>query len=182
MPFSKLFNTVAFKIKEQENSQWLQVQERNKQQPFDTTQIKEETSKLTGVNLLTYINKYWNSKPYRKDSLATKYKDVWSTPYEFNKYGGDCEDYSIAKYFTLRDLGIDAEDMRIVIIKDNIKGFVHAILAVNLNGEIYILDNLKNNVFIQDSFSSYVPCYSMNENSRYMHIVPIEKESKKKKK
>lgn len=182
MAFPKLFNTVVFKIKEQENSQWSQVQERNKQQPFDITQIKEETSKLTGIDLLTYVNKYWNSKPYRKDSLNTKYKDKWSTPYEFNRYGGDCEDYAIAKYFTLKELGIDIEDMRIVIIKDSIKGYIHAILAVNLDDEVYILDNLKNNVFIQDSFSSYIPQYSMNEISRYVHLVPIEKESKKKKK
>ena len=46
------------------------------------------------------------------------------------RMSGDCEDYAIAKFFALRQLGFGAEQMRIVILWDEIRGIGHAVLAV----------------------------------------------------
>ncbi|MDR1777421.1 MAG: transglutaminase-like cysteine peptidase [Desulfovibrio sp.] len=53
---------------------------------------------------------------------------------------GDCEDFAIAKYFVLREHGFAAENMRLVIVTEN--GSVgHMLLAVRIDGHIYIIDN-----------------------------------------
>ena len=47
--------------------------------------------------------------------------DYWETPAEFFQKSGDCEDFAIAKYFALRDLGFPASQMRIVVLKDTLR-------------------------------------------------------------
>ena len=59
---------------------------------------------------------------------------------EFFKVG-DCEDFAIAKYFALRDLGFPASQMRIVVLKDTLRNLDHAVTAVYLDGDAWILDN-----------------------------------------
>ena len=69
-------------------------------------------------------------------------EDYWATPLETLGSGaGDCEDYAIAKYVALRESGIIADDLRLVIVRD-IKGETnHAVLAVRYDENWLILDN-----------------------------------------
>jgi predicted transglutaminase-like cysteine proteinase len=68
--------------------------------------------------------------------------DVWSSPLNTLERGaGDCEDYAIAKYVALREAGIAADDLRIVIFRDAIHGDDHAVAAARLNGHWLMLDN-----------------------------------------
>jgi predicted transglutaminase-like cysteine proteinase len=68
--------------------------------------------------------------------------DVWSSPLvTFYRGAGDCEDYAIAKYEALRVAGIPAEDLRIVVLSDVLRGEGHAVAAVRLDGHWLILDN-----------------------------------------
>ncbi len=51
--------------------------------------------------------------------------DVWSSPLvTFYRGAGDCEDYAIAKFVALREAGVPANDLRIVIMRDTIHGDV----------------------------------------------------------
>ena len=44
--------------------------------------------------------------------------DYWATPIEFlASHGGDCEDFAIAKYFTLIQLGIPEEQLTLTYVK-----------------------------------------------------------------
>ena len=44
--------------------------------------------------------------------------DYWATPVESLRKGeADCEDYAIAKYFTLRQLGVADDKLRITYYK-----------------------------------------------------------------
>jgi predicted transglutaminase-like cysteine proteinase len=83
---------------------------------------------------------------------------------------GDCEDYSIAKYFALRKLGFAKEELRVVILLDKIRGIGHAVLALYAKDEILILDSLSNLILPHSRYKHYVPQYSMNETTRWAHI------------
>jgi len=50
------------------------------------------------------FNRFWNKVPYYSDLDHWKVEDYWATPIEMlASNGGDCEDYSIAKYFSLKE-------------------------------------------------------------------------------
>ncbi len=68
--------------------------------------------------------------------------DVWTTPLTtFASGTGDCEDYAIAKYVALRQTGIAARDLRLVILHDQLANEDHAVTAARLDGHWLILDN-----------------------------------------
>ena len=83
---------------------------------------------------------------------------------------GDCEDYAIAKYFALRQLGFDKEELRIVVLYDRIRNLGHAVLAVYGGNDILILDSLSNFITTHTRYRHYIPQYSMNETTRWAHV------------
>ena len=69
--------------------------------------------------------------------------DVWSSPLvTFVNGAGDCEDYAIAKFVALQEAGVSADDLRIVILRDDIREEDHAVVAARLDGKWLMLDNL----------------------------------------
>lgn len=134
--------------------------------------IIRQSFSLSPREQLTAVNSYFNRWPYRLDIDVYGVSDYWATPGEFLKLSGDCEDYSISKYYALRKLGFSVDDMRIVLLKDNIRNISHAVLAVKLNGESYILDNVSDLVLSHLKYEHYVPQYSVNEFYRWAHVSP----------
>lgn len=131
-----------------------------------------EGIELQGMEQLKAINRYFNRWPYRLDIDVYGVSDYWATPGEFLRLSGDCEDYSITKYYALRKLGVDIADLRIVLLRDTIRNIAHAVLAVRLDGEVYILDNMSDLVLPHLMYEHYVPQYSVNEFYRWAHISP----------
>lgn len=127
---------------------------------------------LSPMAQLKTVNSYFNRWPYQLDIDVYGVSDYWATPGEFLKLSGDCEDYSITKYYALRKLGFAIDDMRIVLLKDNIRNISHAILAVKLNGDTYVLDNVSDLVLSHLKYEHYVPQYSVNEFYRWAHVAP----------
>jgi len=119
---------------------------------------------------LKTVNGYFNRWPYKIDRELYGVSEFWATPQEFMKRSGDCEDYSIAKFFALRDLGYDNERLRIVILMDRIRRIGHAVLAVYGMGDILILDSLTDLVFSHKKYKHYVPQYSMYETTSWAHF------------
>jgi predicted transglutaminase-like cysteine proteinase len=62
--------------------------------------------------------------------------------------------------------------MRIALLKDSIRNIAHAVLAVKLEDETYILDNMSDLVLPHTKYDHYVPQYSVNEFYRWAHISP----------
>ncbi|WP_423895376.1 transglutaminase-like cysteine peptidase [Candidatus Pelagadaptatus aseana] len=59
-------------------------------------------------------NDFFNEVRWVSDMEHWKKEDYWATPIEtLGTNAGDCEDFSIAKYFTLNELGIDNDKLRI---------------------------------------------------------------------
>jgi predicted transglutaminase-like cysteine proteinase len=68
--------------------------------------------------------------------------DRWSAPLATLATGrGDCEDYAIAKYVALREIGIAEDDLRLVIVRDTTAQEDHAVVTVRIEGSWIVLDN-----------------------------------------
>jgi predicted transglutaminase-like cysteine proteinase len=110
------------------------------------------------------INRWANDHPYIVDQLNWGMEDFWVTPYEFMAISGDCEDYAIAKYYSLRALGVPEDQMRIMIVQDfNLGGIIHAILGIYVDDELLILDNQIKQVMPAMNIYHYRPIYGVNE-------------------
>src|SRR5882757_3420503 len=90
--------------------------------------------------------------------------DVWSSPLAtFGQGVGDCEDYAIAKFVALRQAGISPDDLRIVIIRDTIRGEDHAVVAARLDGHWLTLDN-RRMAMVEDAYvRNYRPLFAIDQ-------------------
>lgn len=118
---------------------------------------------------LREINRYANDKDYVLDIDNYGVEDYWAIPREFFTSGGDCEDYAITKYFSLRWLGYPHEALRIVVVQDTNLRAPHAVLAVGQGSEILILDNQVRDVLPHGVVVHYAPVYSINQRSWWIH-------------
>lgn len=179
----QLFGTVEFKGHLKTLKQWLTVIEENKKTPIFSPEKKLNASttwgswkasleKLPPLEQIKAVNSFWNRWPYRQDKDVYGKEDYWAAPYLFIKNSGDCEDYCIAKYFTLRELGFSPEQLRIVIVMEKIRNIAHAVLVVYINNDAYILDNLTGSVLSHTKSRNYAPQYSLNEEFRWAHVRP----------
>lgn len=99
---------------------------------------------LEGRARLGEINRAINLKlKPGSDSSLHGAEDVWSPPLAtFAKGAGDCEDYAIAKFVALQEAGVPANDLRIVILRNDFRKEDHAVVAARLDGKWLMLDNL----------------------------------------
>ena len=89
------------------------------------------------------VNRYVNRHRYKDDRVSSRSEagNQWETLTEFLHRGGDCEDFAVAKYFVLRELGVNAEDMRIVIGRESQRATHHAMLAIRFDEDVWLLEN-----------------------------------------
>lgn len=118
---------------------------------------------------LAAVNAYVNRTPYQTDQSRFGQIDYWATPREFFGRSGDCEDYAIAKYISLRKLGWAASALRIAVIKDESRNELHAVLVAYHEGTAYVLDNLRADVVQHAAIRHYRPIFSINESAWHFH-------------
>jgi len=118
---------------------------------------------------LDSVNRYMNRAPYITDPVNYGVPDYWATPKQFFVKDGDCEDYAITKYLSLRSLGWPTDKMRIVVLQDENLGIAHAVLVVYHQGRTYVLDNQIDQVVTDDRIAHYRPIYSINEQAWWLH-------------
>lgn len=124
---------------------------------------------------LRAVNRFINRWEYRSDQEVYGQSDYWASPLEFFRNSGDCEDYAIAKYVSLRKLGFAPAQLRLVVLRDTLRDLAHAVLAVYLEGEVYILDNVTDAVLAHGRIAHYSPYYSVNEEARWVHVPPTDR-------
>lgn len=118
---------------------------------------------------LRAANSELNKVRYITDIENWGLPDYWATIGQFLIRDGDCEDYAIAKYMTLKALGFPPADMRILIVQDLNLGVPHAVLAVRFEGQWLILDNQIREVMPDKAIVHYRPIYSINEQFWWLH-------------
>ena len=132
---------------------------------------RTHAANLEGEGLLQAVNTAVNAAlAYGPDRAHWGQGDYWAPPTETAARGvGDCEDYAITKMWLLRSLGIPVEQLQLVVLQDTKKAVYHAVLAVHLEGERYILDNLSARVRPDSDFASYMPIMSFVGDKSYIH-------------
>jgi predicted transglutaminase-like cysteine proteinase len=146
---------------------------------FNTCKLKDWKLFVEGLRgkprleQMAQVNAFVNKYPYVEDIVNWGLEDYWETVYEFQrKNSGDCEDYAIAKYTSLRALGVPADEMRIEIVQDlNLGGVIHAILIVFADKQVYVLDNQIKQVMLAVNIYHYKPIYSINETHWWRHLM-----------
>ncbi len=118
------------------------------------------------------VNDFFNKNThFADDNIHWKQSDYWATPIETLGSGaGDCEDYTIAKYFTLLRLGIPIEQLRLIYVKAQIGGSTSKLFQAHMvlgyyaepNSIPLILDNLLSELTTADKRDDLKPVFSFN--------------------
>lgn len=111
------------------------------------------------------INQWVNYLRYVTDPLNYDKQDYWATKHEFLgvKESGDCEDYAITKYFALKKLGFQEDDLWILVARDENLGINHAVLLVRMQNREVILDNRVKSIVTNPLSVGLKPIYAVNE-------------------
>jgi len=115
---------------------------------------------------LQLFNRFWNKVPYFSDQQHWGITDYWATPIEtLASNGADCEDYAIAKYFSLKELGVPPESLRITYVRSLKINEAHMVLAYypTPDADPYILDNLTEKLVPASERDDLQPVYSFND-------------------
>ncbi len=128
--------------------------------------LMQENKDLTEREKLAVVNDFFNSNVlFVDDILLWDKEDYWANPIEMLSLGaGDCEDYSIAKYFTLKQLGVDEDKLRITYVKAIDLNQAHMVLTYfeNKRAIPLVLDNLINEIQPASRRQDLTPVYSFN--------------------
>lgn len=121
---------------------------------------------------LRLVNDFFNQNTaFIEDKILWKKEDYWATPAEFLAKGaGDCEDYSIAKYFTLVEMGVDENKLRITYVKAIVLNQAHMVLTYYESPDQtpLILDNLTQGIDRATQRKDLVPVYSFNGSNLWL--------------
>jgi len=124
-----------------------------------------ENQEKAELEKLRLVNDFFNDARFIDDIVYWKKKDYWATPLEFLTHDtGDCEDFSIAKYFTLKEMGLNTEKLRITYVKALSLNQAHMVLAYysTPSSNPMILDNINKQIKTANERKDLRPVYSFN--------------------
>jgi predicted transglutaminase-like cysteine proteinase len=121
--------------------------------------------RLPTLQKLQNVNQFFNQLYFVNDINLWGQKDYWATPLEFlGANAGDCEDFTIAKYFSLREIGIADKKLRLIYVKAIDYNQFHMVLAYYETPDSVplILDNLIPQIKPANKRGDLLPIYSFN--------------------
>jgi predicted transglutaminase-like cysteine proteinase len=158
------------------------AEERYGQRGADTVgawrRMMAEAADLPEAEQLARVNNFFNRRIlFEDDIIVWKQQDYWATPLEFMGRGaGDCEDFSIAKYMTLRLLGVPAERLRLIYVRAQIGGPQTGITQAHMvlgyfatpTDEPLVLDNLIGEIRPAGRRGDLFPVFSFNSEGMWV--------------
>ena len=123
--------------------------------------------------MLHDVNRLLNRVPFVDDAVHWREEDYWATPAEsIGSNGADCEDFSIAKYFLLKELGVPIARLRLTYVKSLKLNQPHMVLAyyARPDAEPLVLDNLEDTVRPASQRKDLVPVYSFNDEEVWVEL------------
>lgn len=112
---------------------------------------------------LKLVNQFFNKTPYYSDLRHWKKKDYWATPAEMlATNGADCEDYAIAKYFTLVALGVSSDKLKITYVKSLTEAHMVLTYYERPNAIPLVLDNIVPHILPANKRPDLKPIYAFN--------------------
>ena len=136
-------------------------------------------AKSTGeMEKLRFINAYVNGRvTHLEDQQIWGQEDYWATPLEtLAKCQGDCEDYVIAKYFSLKHLGVPVAKLRLTYVRARIGGPSSTIMQAHMilafysapDAEPLVLDNLITEIRPASRRPDLTPVFSFNSDGVFI--------------
>lgn len=128
-------------------------------------ELIRENGALSEFDKLEKVNDFFNRIQFVDDIVHWKKKDYWATPVEFlATNGGDCEDFSLAKYFTLKALGVEENKLNLTYVKAIKYNQAHMVLTYYEKPDQVplVLDNLIPEILPASKRKDLVPVYSFN--------------------
>lgn len=133
---------------------------------IDWQNLISNNKRLTDPEKLEKVNDFFNQNiEFSDDLILWAEADYWATPIELLLKGaGDCEDFSIAKYFSLLELGMADNKLRITYVKALEFNQAHMVLTYfELPTSIpLVLDNLVTTIAPANERTDLEPVYSFN--------------------
>jgi len=114
---------------------------------------------------LTRVNDFFNRYDFVSDNVHWQVEDYWATPVEFiASDGGDCEDFSLAKYFTLKAMDVQENKLNLTYVKALSLDQAHMVLTYfeKPGAEPLVLDNLVGEIKPATERTDLLPVYSFN--------------------
>ncbi|MET3116884.1 putative transglutaminase-like cysteine proteinase [Undibacterium sp. GrIS 1.8] len=153
----------------------------NQQLLLEWRNLIQTNMALTTSAKLEKVNDFFNQKiTYTEDQEVWGVEDYWATPMELlSKEKGDCEDYVIAKYFTLLNMNVPENQLRLIYVKAKITNAdgtsaqqAHMILAYypSSSAEPLILDSLVNDIRPASRRPDLIPIFSFNSQGIYSGV------------
>lgn len=138
----------------------------------DWQKLLADAKPLGAMDKLKRVNEFFNRRiTFGEDQQIWGQPDYWATPLETLVKGkGDCEDFTIAKYFTLLNAGVPVEQLRLVYVKAKIGGAASTITQAHMvlayyatpNAEPLVLDNLITDLRPASRRPDLAPVFSFN--------------------
>lgn len=128
-------------------------------------QVVDQNANVSELEKLKAVNQFFNRIRFVSDQKHWQIKDYWATPIEFlSTGGGDCEDFAIAKYITLRALDVPDEKLRITYVKAIRLNQAHMVLTYYESPRAIplVLDNLDVKIKPASKRPDLEPVYSFN--------------------
>lgn len=136
-----------------------------RQRLLDWQRFVREDDSSNDHQRLARVNAFFNKLDFVSDQVHWGERDYWATPIEFlASDGGDCEDFAVAKYVTLRLLGVADEKMNLTYVKAWQLNQAHMVLTYYENSQAVplVLDNLVEAIKPADQRPDLLPVYSFN--------------------
>lgn len=134
--------------------------------------LMAESRSANELEKLRRINAFFNHQIHFDDDTAVwGQADYWATPLDtLGKGQGDCEDFSIAKYYSLLELGIPMAKLRLVYVRATLDGPAGPVLQAHMvlayypspNADPLVLDNLKGEIRPASTRRDLSPVFSFN--------------------
>lgn len=134
-------------------------------------QYWEKLSGNTEREIQQGVNNFFNRLPFISDLKHWGVEDYWATPAEFMaSNGGDCEDFTIAKYFAMKEIGVPITQLRMTYVKATSLNQAHMVLAYypTPDAEPLILDNLEDSIRPASERPDLIPVYSFNDDDVWL--------------
>jgi predicted transglutaminase-like cysteine proteinase len=130
-----------------------------------------EGSQLNEREKLERVNRFFNQVRFVDDIVHWGKEDYWATPVEFLvSNGGDCEDFSIAKYYTLRAMGVPDQRLSLSYVKALELNQAHMVLTYypSPTAMPLVLDNLINQIRPANERPDLLHVYTFNGESLWL--------------
>lgn len=164
-----IFSLTSIALTKQENS-WIKAVkdeygERASRRVYAWRELIATLDNKNERKQLEEVNVFFNQLYFVDDIRLWGKKDYWATPLEFlGSNAGDCEDFTIAKYFSLLELGVPDKKLRLIYLKALDLNQFHMVLAYypTPSSVPLILDNIDKEIKPATERTDLLPIYSFN--------------------